>query len=220
METTRPGLCPLRHLSRGGMFEALGPRGGLMRQREGGRARLAGLSGRTHQHPTPSPLSLADDDDTNSYENVLICKPRRMDSGKFALGSGLPLPGFTMTRPCVPGEAPSVLDLLPPLRSAKCMKDAGCPSRGGHSTSRWPEEWPWWLSLPQPLSWCSPCRGRGSEDYQNSGVHPAVASPRESWVCGPEPRHSRMVAFSWLALERGCPSLGHTVPGGGGERGA
>uniref|UniRef100_A0A2K6FBI6 Linker for activation of T cells family member 2 n=1 Tax=Propithecus coquereli TaxID=379532 RepID=A0A2K6FBI6_PROCO len=26
--------------------------------------------------PVPSPLSPADDDDTNSYENVLICKPR------------------------------------------------------------------------------------------------------------------------------------------------
>lgn len=97
-----------------------------MRQREGGRARLAGLSGRTHQHPPPSPLSLADDDDTNSYENVLICKPKRMDSGKFALlGSGAPAAGFTMTRPCVPGGGPvSPWISLPPSRV--CQVHDGC----------------------------------------------------------------------------------------------
>lgn len=38
--------------------------------------------GQAHQHPQPSPLP-ADDDDANSYENVLICK-QTTESGEAA----------------------------------------------------------------------------------------------------------------------------------------
>ena len=106
----------------------------------------------------PSPLSLADDDDTNSYENVLICEPKKTESGEAALpgagqGGRPPRPGppaplssegpaarFTSIRPCVPRGVPigPGLSLPPSLEGAAQHEDAGGPS----------------------ASPCSPCRGR------------------------------------------------------------
>lgn len=42
-------------------------------------------------HPKPSPLSPTDDEDANSYENVLICKQKQSESGEVVnleLGRG------------------------------------------------------------------------------------------------------------------------------------
>lgn len=71
--------------------------------------------------------------------------------------------------------------------------------------------------FPSPCPGALPAGDEGSEDYQNSA---SIQQWRESKrVVGmwPEPRHSRMVAFSWLAFGGvgRCPSLGHTVRGSG-----
>lgn len=51
---------------------------------EGGREEEPGLPGRADRHPQPRLLSPADDDDANSYENVLICKRKDTESGEAA----------------------------------------------------------------------------------------------------------------------------------------
>uniref|UniRef100_A0A8C2RLX9 Linker for activation of T cells family member 2 n=1 Tax=Capra hircus TaxID=9925 RepID=A0A8C2RLX9_CAPHI len=100
----------------------------------------------------PFQKPVEDDDDTNSYENVLICKPKRMDSG-----------------------------------SAKCMKDAGCPSRGGHSTSL-ARNGPGGCPFPSPCPGALPAGDEGSEDYQNSA---SIQQWRESKrVVEPAPREA------------------------------
>lgn len=56
--------------------------------KEGRRARV---DGQDPVHPKPSPLSPTDDEDANSYENVLICKQKQPESGEVVnleLGRG------------------------------------------------------------------------------------------------------------------------------------
>lgn len=68
---------------RAGAWQDRSPTEGKAGQREGGRA---GPPGRAHEQP--SPLCLADDDDdANSYENVLICKQKDPESGEAAPGA-------------------------------------------------------------------------------------------------------------------------------------
>lgn len=91
-----PRQCPIRSLSRR-MFEALGdPEGSgfgrspAERRWDRGREEEPGLTDGP-PHPKPSALSLADDDDANSYENVLICRQQQPESGEAAspeLGRG------------------------------------------------------------------------------------------------------------------------------------